>query len=177
LVRQFEEAIFCQKTDLFELPHHQFPALSEHTKHFEPTNKMVKQYDEYFAHLSTNPLPENQMVSRIGKTSVNVKSLNTLHPGGWLNVTILTAYLDLLGNTVYAQNKEDKNPPKMAVFDSHFLNNFYVFQPMITVTRLHVALQANVFEGGARATLKYFLFFCNKIFNTISIWLSTPNNG
>jgi hypothetical protein len=58
---------FVHKKDTFELPHHQFPALSEHMKHFEPTDNMVKQYDEYFTNLSTNPLPENQIVSRIGK--------------------------------------------------------------------------------------------------------------
>jgi Ulp1 family protease len=62
----------------------------------------------------------------IGKTSVNVKSLNSLKPAEWLKDTILTAYLDLLGNEVYAHNKEDKNPPKLAVFDSHFLNNLGV---------------------------------------------------
>jgi hypothetical protein len=121
-----EKPYFVQKEDHFEFPHYQFPALSEHKKQFEPIDKMAKQYDEYFANLSTNPLPENQIVSMIGKTSVNVVSLNTLQPKGWLNDTILTAYLDLLGNTVYAQNKKDKNPPKMAVFDSHFLNNLGV---------------------------------------------------
>jgi hypothetical protein len=116
-----EKPYLLHKTDPFDFPHYQFPGHSSHKQHFEPTDRMRKQYDEYFANLSTNPLPEDQIVSMIGKNSVNVKSLNSLQPAGWLKDTIVTAYLDLLGNTVYVQNEEDKNPPKMAVFDSHFL--------------------------------------------------------
>jgi hypothetical protein len=123
---KLEMPYFVHKTDPFEFLHYQFPALPGHTQHFEPADRMGKQYDDYFANVSTNPLPENQIVCRIGKTPVHVKSLNTLKPGAWLNDTILTAYLDLLGNAVYPQNQEDKNPRKMAVFDSHILNNLGV---------------------------------------------------
>jgi hypothetical protein len=173
---KLEKPYFLHKTDRFDFPHYQFPALPEHTQHFEPTDKMGKQYDEYFANLSTNPLPENQIVCRIGKTPVNVISLNTLQPAGWLNDTILTAYLDLLGNEVYAQNKEDKNPPKMAVFDSHFLNNLGASNDEYNYKNSRGSARKRL-RGRCPSDFEVLLFFATKIFNTISIWLSTPGNG
>jgi hypothetical protein len=85
--------------------------------------RMWKQYAAYFSKLSTNPLPDDQIVARVGHITVNVAQLNSLAPNEWLQGTILSAYLDLLGNEVVVQNEEDKNPPKMAVFDNIFPDN------------------------------------------------------
>jgi hypothetical protein len=84
---------------------------------------MWKQYDEYFAKLPRNPPREDQIVAKIGhQTVTTVGQLNSLGPNKWLKGTILSAYLDLMGKEVYVHNEEDKNPPKMAVFDNLFLD-------------------------------------------------------
>jgi hypothetical protein len=118
-----EKPYFVHKTDPFEFPHDRFPAHPGHQNHFQPSKIMWKQYDDYFAKLKTNPLPEGQIVARVRHNTVNVAQLNSMAPNTWLFGTILSAYLDLLGNEVYVQNEEDKNPPKMAVFDNIFLDN------------------------------------------------------
>jgi hypothetical protein len=156
-----EKPYFLHKTDPFEFPHYQFPAHPGHTQHFEPTDRMRKQYDAYFANLSTNPLPEDQIVTMIGKTSVMVNSLNSLKPGEWLKDTILTAYLNLLGNAVYALNKEDKNPPKTAVFHSLFLNNLVDSTDEYNYKNSRGSARKR-HQGRCQSDFEVLLFFCNQ---------------
>jgi hypothetical protein len=171
-----EKPYFLHKTDRFEFPHYQFPAHPGHTQHFKPTDRMRKQYDEYFANLSTNPLPEDQIVTMIGKTSVKVKSLNSLKPGEWLKDTILTAYLNLLGNEVYALNKEDKNPTKMAVFDSLFLNNLVDSTDEYNYKNARGSARKRL-RGRCPSDFEVLFFFATKNIFTISIWLCAPDYG
>jgi Ulp1 family protease len=89
--------------------------------------------------------------------------LNTLEPAEWLNDTILTAYLDLLGNAVYAQNKEDKNLPKTAVFDSHFLNNLGASNDEYDYKNSRGSASKRL-RGRCSSDFEVLLFFCNQDF-------------
>jgi hypothetical protein len=91
------------------LPHHKFPKDSAHLCHFKCTPQQEWHYNEYFANHLYKPLPPKQVVCQIGKHEITVNYLNTLALGEWLNDTIITGYLNLLGNTVYIQDEEDKN--------------------------------------------------------------------
>jgi hypothetical protein len=158
-----EKPYFLHKTDPFEFPHYRFPALPGHKLHFQPTETMWKNYDKYFAGLSTNPLPEDQIVAKIGHQTVTVKGLNSLKQGEWLRGDILSAYLDLLGNEVYHQNREDKNPPKMAVFDNQFLTNLVNFHDAYDYKSARASGTKRL-RGRCPSDFEVLLFFCNKDF-------------
>jgi hypothetical protein len=102
---------FAFKLGPVVLPHHKFPKDPAHLRYFKCTPQQESQYDEYFANHLYKPLPPKQVVCGIGKHKITVNDLNTLAPGEWLNDTVITGYLDLLGNAVYIQDEEDKNPP------------------------------------------------------------------
>jgi hypothetical protein len=156
-----KQPYFVYKTDPFEFPHDRFPAHPGHKNHFQPTQKTWKQYDDYFAKLKTNPLPEGQIVARVGHNTVNVAQLNSLAPNTWLFGTILSAYLDLLGNEVYVQNKEDKNPPKMAVFDNIFLDSISDWDDEYSYKNARASAMKRL-RGRCPSDFEVLLFFCNK---------------
>jgi hypothetical protein len=122
---------------------------------------MWKQYDEYFAKLPLNPLPEDQIVAKIGHQTVNVGQLNSLGPNKWLKGTILSAYLDLLGNKVYVHNEEDKNPPKMAVFDNLFLDTIADWDEEYNYKNARASGMKRL-RGRCPSDFEVLLFFCNK---------------
>jgi hypothetical protein len=127
--------------------------------------------------------------TRYGKTStlsqvgirchntVNVAQLNSLAPHKWLQGTILSAYLNLLGNEVYVHNEGDKNPPKMAVFDNLFLDTIEDWDEEYNYRNARASGMKRL-RGRCPSNFEVLCcFFATKLTSTISIWLSTPNYG
>jgi Ulp1 family protease len=114
------------------LPHHKYLSDPTDRSQFECSSQLEPQYDEYFSNHLYKPLPPTQVFSRIGKRAVTVHDLNTLAPGKWLNDTILSTYLNLLGNAVYVMNKKEsilieKICTTTAAVIAFFFRNFAFF--------------------------------------------------
>ena len=114
---------FFKRTEKMVLPHDKFPSKPTDAEQFQATEQMDSRYTQYFSNHRYKPLPEEQSVAFIGKQQIMVKNLNTLENGEWLDGTIISGYLDLLGNAVYKLYKEEMEHPRVAVFDSWFLEN------------------------------------------------------
>jgi hypothetical protein len=136
-----KQPYFVYKTDPFEFPHDRFPAHPGHKNHFQPTQKTWKQYDDYFTKLKTNPLPEGQIVARVGHNTVNVAQLNSLAPNTWLFGTILYQHTLIYWEMKFTYRTKRIRIHQRWQYSTTYSSIIFLIGTTNIVTRMRVPLQ------------------------------------